>query len=179
MPCASYQCSSARRKSPFTSRMRATPFLFRQLPEPYVRRSRDSSRIPAPRAIVSTCDTPPTMSKFTARHTRCRRLLGRIADRVANGQLGKWCVASTHTSLEHPQPCNAQRLSQEPFKYTVKAAATPCQKPSSVSRRFSPQNAGASYGIGRQSTRLQKATMSSQNDTASPGRLPMRAPRLP
>src|SRR6266516_2249045 len=35
MPCASYQCNSTRRTLPLDSRTIATPFIFRQRPEPY------------------------------------------------------------------------------------------------------------------------------------------------
>ena len=86
MPCASYQCSSAKRTAPFSRRMRAIPFRLRQLPGPYARRNLDSSRMPVPRAMVSACAMPPMMSKFTAGSHTLHRVRGEGCRTRGDGQ---------------------------------------------------------------------------------------------
>lgn len=73
MPWASYQWSSAKRILPAERRIRAIPFIFRQLPGPYVFRKRWSSRIPDPFETVSICSISPTISKCI---TDCISLFG-------------------------------------------------------------------------------------------------------
>jgi len=67
-PCASYQCRSALRIRPVRNRIISTLFIFRQRPLPYSLRSRESSRIFVPTAIVPTCAMSPTISKDIGPH---------------------------------------------------------------------------------------------------------------
>jgi hypothetical protein len=55
--------TSAVRRAESDRRIRATPFIFLQRPLPYKRRSRESSWMPLPVAIVSTSVRSPMSSK--------------------------------------------------------------------------------------------------------------------
>ena len=65
IPCASYQCSSARQTVPSRSLTVAVPFRFRHRPEPYLRLKRLRSRTARPAAIVSMSTISPRRSKYT------------------------------------------------------------------------------------------------------------------
>jgi len=64
MPCASYQCNSAKPRVPPLTSMTATPFSFRQEPRPYAFHNRLRSRTPPPAAMTSMCVISPTISKY-------------------------------------------------------------------------------------------------------------------